>query len=134
MSTRIFIDSDVILDVALAREPFVAASRAVLARCEQGVYLGCISGNSVANMYYVLRKLGGDAKARQFITQLLRFLTVIPVDHAMIRKAVESNFADFEDAIQHEAALSFGCELIVTRNVADYKTAQVAVRLPSNFI
>ena len=134
MSQRIFIDSDVILDVALARQPFVEASLAVLMQCESGQYLGCISSNSVANIYYILRKLGGDEKARLFIKQLLKFLVIIPVDHVGISKALDSKFSDFEDAIQHFAALSFGCTMIVTRNIQDYKFAELKVVLPRIFI
>ena len=134
MSQRIFIDSDVILDVALARQPFVEASLAVLMQCESGQYLGCISSNSVANIYYILRKLGGDEKARLFIKQLLKFLVIIPVDHVGISKALDSKFSDFEDAIQHFAALSFGCTMIVTRNIQGYKFAELKVVLPSIFV
>lgn len=131
MSERIFIDSDVILDVALARQPFVEASQQVLALCEKGAFTGCISSNSVANIYYVLRKLGGDDKARIFIKQLLKFLVIIPVDHVGISRALDSKFTDFEDAIQHFAALSFGCSRIVTRNIQDYKLAELEVVFPS---
>ena len=134
MSQRIFIDSDVILDVALARQPFVEASLAVLMQCESGLYLVCISSNSIANIYYILRKLGGDEKARFFIRQLLKFLLIIPVDHVGITKALDSKFTDFEDAIQHFAALSFGCTMIFTRNIQDYKFAELKVVLPRIFI
>ncbi|ENU24954.1 hypothetical protein F993_00338 [Acinetobacter proteolyticus] len=134
MSERIFIDSDVILDVALARQPFVEASQSVLALCENRTFTGCISSNSVANIYYILRKLGGDEKARIFIKQLLKFFVIIPVDHIGITRALDSKFTDFEDAIQHFAALSFGCTMIVTRNIQDYKFAELKVVLPSVFI
>ncbi len=134
MSERIFIDSDVILDVALARQPFVDASQTVLAMCEKGHFTGCISSNSVANIYYILRKLGGDEKARLFIQQLLTFLIIIPVDHVGISQALISKFSDFEDAIQHFSALSFGCTKIVTRNIQDYKFAEMSVVLPSVFV
>ena len=134
MSERIFIDSDMILDVALARQPFVEASQQVLALCENGAFTGCISSNSVANIYYVLRKLGGDEKSHIFIKQLLKFLVIIPVDHMGISKALDSKFADFEDAIQHFAALSFGCTMIVTRNIQGYKFAELKVVLPSIFV
>jgi len=134
MRERIFIDSDVILDVALASQPFVEASQQVLASCENGTFTGCISSNSIDNIYYNLSKLGGDEKARIFIKQLLKFLVIIPVDHVGISKALDSKFTDFEDAIQHFAALSFGCTMIVTRNVQDYKFAELKVVLPITFL
>ncbi|MDH0030634.1 MULTISPECIES: PIN domain-containing protein [unclassified Acinetobacter] len=133
MSERIFIDSDVILDVALARQPFVEASHQVLALCEKGNFTGCISSNSIANIYYILRKSGGDEKARLFIKQILKFMVVIPVDHVGISRALDSKFTDFEGAIKHFAALSFGCIKIVTRNIQDYKFAELNEVLPIEF-
>ncbi|MFW1943426.1 toxin-antitoxin system, toxin component, PIN family protein [Acinetobacter guillouiae] len=66
-----------------------------------------------------------------FIQQLLKFLVIIPVDHVGISQALVSNF---EDAIQYFSALSFGCSKIVTRNIQDYKFAEISVVLPSAFI
>ena len=56
------------------------------------------------------------------------------MDHAAISKALDSKFTDFEDAIQHFAALSFGCTMIFTRNIQDYKFAELKVVLPRIFI
>ncbi|WEH92227.1 hypothetical protein PYR77_01535 [Acinetobacter soli] len=75
---------------------------------EKWVFTGCISSNRIPNIYSTLRKFSGDEKARVFIKQLLIFLEIIPVDHVGMTKALNSKFTDFEDAIQHFAALSFG--------------------------
>lgn len=58
MIRRVFIDTDVILDVALAREPFLEASRIVLTLLENNIAIGYMSSNGIANLYYVLRKSG----------------------------------------------------------------------------
>lgn len=134
MIQKVFIDSDVILDVALAREPFVHDSHAVLAYMEQGQAIAHISANSVANIYYILRKLGGDPKARFFIESIMQYLNVIPVDHFAVLNALKSKFIDFEDAIQHFSALHHQCELIITRNLADYKQSNIPVMLPTTFL
>lgn len=134
MIRRVFVDSDVILDVALARQPFVEASRLVLSFLENGKAVGFASSNSITNIYYVLRKSGGDSRAREFIGNLLKYLTAIPIDHADILNALKSNFSDFEDGVQNFAALSNQCECIVTRNVDDYKKSELDVYLPSQFL
>ncbi len=134
MIRRVLIDSDVILDVALARQPFVEASRVVLAVLENGKAVGFASSNSITNIYYVLRKAGGDAKAREFIGNLLRYLTALPIDHADLLKALKSDFADFEDGVQNCAALSHQCEAIVTRNGKDYASSELEVFLPIEFL
>ncbi|CEI54675.1 hypothetical protein [Acinetobacter bereziniae] len=72
----------------------------------------------------------GDEKARLFIQQLLKFLVIIPVDHVGISQALVSKFSDSKDAIQYFSALSFGCRKIVTRNIKDYKFAEISVVLP----
>ena len=59
---------------------------------------------------------------------------IIPVDHVGISQALVSKFSDFEDAIQYFSALSFGCSKIVTRNIQDYKFAEIGVVLPSTFV
>jgi predicted nucleic acid-binding protein len=134
MISRIFLDSDVILDVALARQPFVEASKVVLSLLENGRAVGFISSNSVTNIYYVLRKAGGDSKARGFILSLLKYLSVVSIDHGCILNALKSEFTDFEDGVQHFAALSNQCDCIVTRNVEDFRKSDVNVYLPIEFL
>lgn len=134
MIRQVFIEADVVLDVALARKPFVDASREVLAWAESGQIIACISSNSIANIYYILRKIGGDEKARNFITQILRYLMVIPTDSMAITKALPSKFSDFEDAIQHFTALHHQCEIIITRNIQDYQYAEIEVMQPTLFV
>jgi predicted nucleic acid-binding protein len=131
---RVFVDSDVILDVALARMPFLEHSKMLLSMLENGLAIGFVSANGIANIYYILRKAGDDAKARFFISSILKYLTVIPSNHATILDALKSDFSDFEDAIQHFSALENQCKCIVTRNVDDYKRSTLDVYLPLEFL
>jgi len=134
MISRVFVDSDVILDVALAREPFVDASRIVLSLLENGRAIGFASSNSITYIYYILRKAGGDKKAREFLLSLLKYLTVVPTDHNCILSALRSEFGDFEDGVQHYSARSHQCECIVTRNIEDYKKSDLDIYLPIEFL
>ncbi len=134
MIKRVFVDSDVILDVALARMPFLENSKMLLSMLENGLAIGFVSSNSIANIYYILRKAGDDAKARFFISSILKYLTIIPTTHANILDALKSNFNDFEDGIQNFSALENQCECIITRNVDDYKKSTLDVYLPVEFL
>ena len=134
MIKRVFVDSDIVLDVALAREPFLEASRLVLAVMENGKSLGYLSSNSITNIYYILRKAGGDLKARAFIVSIMKYMTVIPVDQNIILSALNSKFSDFEDAVQYNSALESQCSCIVTRNIEDYKLSKLNVYLPIEFL
>ena len=93
-----------------------------------------MSSNSITNIYYILRKAGGDQKAREFLMLILKYLTVVSADHSCILNALRSEFSDFEDGVQHFSAVSHQCECIVTRNVEDYKKSDLNVYLPIEFL
>jgi predicted nucleic acid-binding protein len=133
MIKRVFIDTDIILDVALAREPFFPSSKLILAMAENNLILGNVSYNCIANVYYILRKSGGDFAAREFISSLIGYLTVISINHQNVIDALKSKFYDFEDALQNYSAIENQCEFIVTRNVNDYKNSNIKVMLPNVF-
>ena len=134
MIKKVFIDTDIILDVALAREPFFSSSKTILAMAENNIIIGSISSNCVANIYYILRKSGGDNKARKFILNIVKYITVIAIDHQNVLEALKSKFSDFEDALQHSSAVENRCEYIITRNIEDYKSSKIKVLLPEEFI
>lgn len=134
MIKRVFVDSDVILDVAFARMPFLEHSKMLLSMLENSLAIGFVSANSIASIYCILRKVGDDAKARFFISSILKYLTIIPSNHANILDALKSDFSDFEDAIQYFCALENQCECIVTRNPNDHKKSSLDVYLPLEFL
>jgi predicted nucleic acid-binding protein len=134
MIKKVFIDADIILDVALSRKGFWEDSRLVLSLVENGIILGFTSSIVVSNIYYVLRKAGGDKNARQFIGRLAKIISILPVDHSDVMNALESKFKDFEDALQHFASLKNRCDYIVTRNTEDYKHSNIEAIQPRELI
>ncbi|MDZ7795255.1 MAG: PIN domain-containing protein [Spirochaetia bacterium] len=134
MIKKAFIDTDVILDVALARDPFFASSKMILAMAENNIIIGNLSSNCIANIYYILRKSGGDANARKFIKNIVKYIAIITIDHQNVLEALRSKFSDFEDALQYYSAIENQCEYIITRNIEDYKNSKITVVLPEEFI
>jgi len=131
---KVFIDSDIILDLALFRAPHVHFSKHVLGLAENDVIRGLTSSNCVANIHYILRKAQGETDARFFLSQILRYISVLPMDHRMVLEALESDFSDFEDALQYGAAQRNQCDCIITRNIVDYKKAKMDVQTPEEFL
>lgn len=134
MIKKVFIDTDIILDVALAREPFFKNSKMILVMAENNIIIGNISSNCIANICYILRKVGGDTNARKFILGLVKYITVITIDHQNVLDALKSKFSDFEDALQNYSAIDQQCEYIITRNIGDYKNSKLKVVTPEDFI
>jgi predicted nucleic acid-binding protein len=134
MIRHVFVDTDVLLDVALAREPFISASTQVVSILENNLAIGYVSSIEIANIYYILRKFGGEEKARLFISNIVSFLTVIPVDHSDVLLGLKSDFSDFEDSLQSFSALRNRCDCIVSRNVEDYSHAKTELYTPIEFL
>lgn len=125
---RALLDTDVLLDVALAREPHAAESADVLRWVESGG-AAAVAWHSLTNCAYLLK--GGG---RPFLDRLLRLVEVVTVGTADARRALESPIADLEDAFQASAAMAWRADAIVTRNVADYRRSPVPAVSPAAFL
>jgi predicted nucleic acid-binding protein len=134
MTKKVFIDSDIILDLALFRTPHVHFSKSILELAENSLILGFTSSNCAANIHYILKKARGEQDARFFLCQLLRYINILPMDHGIVLEALQSEFGDFEDALQYGAALRNQCDCIITRNAKDYKKSKIEVSNPEDFL
>ena len=131
---RVLLDTDVVLDLVLAREPFDHAARALFKLHEQGDIDAYIAAITPINVFYISRKLKGVDEARQAVKLLLTSLTICPLHKAILDEADTLPFTDYEDAVQHASATANGLEVIVTRDLGDYKNATLPVLSPREFL
>jgi hypothetical protein len=131
---RALIDSDVLIDVALERTEWLTDSIAVLGWAEQHPGAGWIAWHSLSNVHYLGRRLRGDEAIRDFLREILGFLEVPATDQAMARRALDLPMGDFEDALQSMCALTARADLLVTRNLADYRRSPVSAVTPKEFL
>jgi len=117
---RILIDTDILLDVVLLRQPHFADSAAVVDWAEAHPGSAAVSWHCLANLHY-LSKDG----ARDFIGELLDFCEVPATGSAQMHQALSLGFSDLKDAMQVAAAILFGGQLIVTRNIGDYRLSPI---------
>ncbi len=121
----ILLDTDVIIDVALDRQPYSTAASELLDQIENGAETACIAWHSVSNFYYIVAPVLGGLTTRDFIFELTSFVGVATTDTEGIRFATELPMTDFEDAMQVAAARACGARYIVTRNVRDYERSPI---------
>jgi predicted nucleic acid-binding protein len=131
---RVLLDSDVVLDFVLEREPFVEAAGELFELIAQGACDGYVSGITPINVFYVMRKATGVDKARQAIGDLLIAFQVCPITHTILKDADALPFTDYEDAVQHASATAGNLDAIITRNLDDYKNATLPVYSPLDFL
>lgn len=131
---RAFLDSDVILDCVLARRYFVEDAAAILNLCETGDVEGLTSMLVLANCHYVFSKHDGAAKSRDVIARLRAVLEVCAVRDHELGEALVSDFKDLEDGVQFFTALNNGADVIITRNIQDFRPSTLPVMTPSELI
>lgn len=131
----VFLDTNIILDVLLERETFYKDSLAVLSFCENEEHEGWVSLLSIANIYYIGSRKIGKEKALQSVRILMQYLNVSDGNKSAVLHALESDFTDFEDALQNACALKISSlDAIVTRNTKDFKRSSIPFYTPSEFV
>lgn len=130
----ILLDTDILIDVALDRDPHATAAAEVLERIEAGAERAAVAWHSVSNLYYLVSPARGDIRTRDFITELIAFVSVAETDTASLRYAAALPMNDFEDAMQVAAAHACGARCIVTRNLRDYQRSPIQAISPQHFL
>ena len=131
---KLFVDTDVILDLLGQRLPHFHFSAVLFTFAEMKKLELYTSPLIMANTFYILRKQLGNEQAKNALRKLRILLNVIDSSEAVVDKALNSDFSDFEDAIQYYTALEHGISVILTRNLRDYKNASVIVQTPEAFL
>jgi len=131
---RVLLDTDVVLDFVLRREPFAEPAAALFQLYRRGDIDCYVSGITIVNVFYVTRKLKGINVAKLAVEGLLAALMVCPIDQNILNDARRLPFSDYEDAVQHACAAAGGLDAIVTRNLEDYKNATLPVFTPADFL
>lgn len=131
---KVLLDTNVIVDVALERQPYFSDSETVLSLVEQGQIEGYISASTFSDLYYIIRKDKGRNLTLEFLSEIFTFCRVATVDRAAINMALTTNFRDFEDAIQYSSAVVNNLEAIVTRNPQDFPVTTLRILTPQQLI
>jgi len=133
--TKVFIDSDIIIDYFYDRHPFSESASKVLNLCAYNKVVAFTSPLVVANVYYLLRKTAKHDKVIANLKGLLKYMSIINMNQKIVLKALNSDFIDFEDALQNFAAIeSKHLDIIITRNVKDYKKSSLTIYTPESFL
>jgi predicted nucleic acid-binding protein len=130
----VFADTDICLDVLMARQSFYKSSARLFTLSDQKKIQIAVSSLSFSNIHYILRHDYSLLEARKILTRFKVLTNVLAVNEKIIELALQSDFKDFEDAIQYYTAIEHGIKTIVTRNLKDFKMARIPVMSPDEFL
>ena len=130
----VFIDTDVILDLFIQREPHHKIALRFFSFLKKNAIQGFTSPVSVANMYYILEKTKNRRYALDKTRRLMQLVRIATLDQQITEAAIGAPYRDFEDSIQYHCALANGIRTLITRNVSDYPKNQLKVLLPDEYM
>ncbi len=128
---KLLIDTNVVLDVLLRREPFSKTAAEVLNLTQRDDVQEYVSASAITDIYYIANKQMKDCDAvRDLLKRLLMVVSVVAVSEREIQNALNLAWGDFEDSVQYSVALLNEMDGIVTRNPSDYQEANMRIWLP----
>ena len=132
---KILIDTDVLMDFFFDRKPFAEYSTEILNLCADKEIQGFTTPVIISNVYYLLRKTAKHNIIVEKIKQLLTIIEIVKMDKNAALNALNSEFKDFEDALQNFSAIENGhIKIILTRNIKDFKKSELAILTPETYL
>ncbi len=131
----IFLDTNILVDLVAKRNFFVDNAVTIFNYCKNNNIEMFTTSHSIATLHYIAKKTVDEKELRSIIEDLLDTISIIGVDEYILRKSIKSSHKDFEDAIQIVSAQSINdMYCIITRDLKDYKNAEINVFTPDEFL
>ncbi len=132
---KVFVDTNIFIDILQTREAFSEDSSLVYKLCENNIVDGYIAPITINNIYYICRKTNKTKLLKDFLLDISIYFNIANMNEETIKKANYFKISDYEDSLQYAMAIQSGCEYFVTRNIKDFKhVEQIEVLTPSDFI
>lgn len=132
---KLFVDTNIILDLLAKREPFDVESREVFSLADMNEVELVVSSLSIVNVHYILNDVMKIKESRSIIGKFKVLVSTYVLSDKIVELALNDyDFKDFEDGIQYYTALESQCESIITRNLKDFKNARIPVFSPKEYL
>lgn len=131
---RVLLDTNIVLDVLLKREPWVQAASAIWRAADAGQIGAYISANTVTDIFYIARKVAGWPKARVAVQLCFESFGICTIDRAVLESALALPGSDFEDNLQLACAVANGLEAIISRDMTGFEVATLPVFTAEAFV
>lgn len=132
---KIFVDTNIILDLLSKREPFYQESADLFSLADKKIIEIYISSLSIANTNYILTRLTDSESSKVILRKLRLIVNILALDDKIIGLTLNDNlFPDFEDGLQYFTAIENNIDTIISRNLKDFKAAKIPVLTAKQFI
>jgi predicted nucleic acid-binding protein len=134
MKTRLFLDTNIMLDFLGERVPYYDSIAKIATLSDKGQINMVVSAMSYATVSYFLTKYENTNKAKDKLRKFKIISEICDLDEQIIEKGLNSDFADFEDSLQYYSALKAGCSILITRNGKDFKNSDIPIMTADEYL
>jgi predicted nucleic acid-binding protein len=134
MKNRLFIDANVMLDLLGKRKPYYDSIAKIATLADKGNLSIIVSALSYPTIFYLLSKFESADEVRNKLQKFKIISEISDLDEIIIEKGLSSGFTDFEDALQYYCALKSECDILITRNVKDFKESEIPVMTADEYL
>ena len=131
---RIFIDTNIILDLLAEREPFYEPAAKIATLADQKKIILIASPISFTTVNYILSKFESAQSAMEKLRKFRIICQIADLNEETVDKGLVSNFSDFEDSLQYFTALQSNCKILITRNGKDFKKASIPIMTADEYL
>ncbi len=131
---RLLVDTNIVIDLLAKRNGFFLEAQELFTLADKKEIKLFVSSLTFANTYYILSQKLKVKEARKILRKFKVLVEVLPMDDKIIDLSLDSEFKDFEDAIQYYTAIENGIAIILTRNLKDFKTSKIPVLTAKNYL
>lgn len=131
---KLFVDTNIVLDLLAKREIFFEEAQILFSRADKKQIKIYISSLTFANMHYILSRNIDEKEVRNVLRKFKVLVNVLPMNDKVLDLALSSKLKDFEDAIQYYTAIENGIKIIITRNLKDFKFSNIPVMTAKEYI
>ncbi|MEI6554097.1 MAG: PIN domain-containing protein [Paludibacter sp.] len=134
MKTRLFIDTNIMLDLLGERLPFYDSIAKIATLADRGEVSIIVSALSYTTVAYMLSKYESMEKVKDKLRKFKIISEISDLDEKTIEKGLNSTFSDFEDSLQYFCALKSDCNILLTRNQKDFKASDIPVMSADEYL
>ncbi len=132
---KLFIDTNIVIDLLSRREPFYDESANLFSLADRKIIELNISSLTVANTSYTLLRQTNTKNAKEILRKLRLIVNILPLDDKIIGLVLnDDSFSDFEDGLQYFTAIENNQDVIITRNLKDFKASKLPVMTARQFV
>lgn len=131
---QVLVDTNVVLDQLLGRDPWYTQAQPFWQARDAGKLIAYLSATTITDIYYIARRQVGSDAARLDVERCLREFGLLAVARDILERVLAAAGSDFEDNIQITCAQAAGLDLIITRNVADFRYSPIPAIEPAAIV